>query len=182
MSLILLIYILGLIVIALAAYFFFGSFLFGAGYQPTPHKVALRMLELGEVGPADRVLDLGAGTGGLLLLAAEGRGATVTGVELEPLRFLILRLRRFMSPARSRISLKQSDLFKEDLGSATVILAFLWPSAMERLKPKLESELRPGCRLVSYWHPVPGWAPDKVDKHLRIYFYRSTPPGNPPGN
>ena len=113
-------------------------------------------------------------------MAAEDRGATVTGVELEPVRYLILRLRRFYSPARKRIYLKHSDLFKEDLGSATVILAFLWPSAMERLKPKLEKELRPGCRLVSYWHPVPGWVPARVDKGNRVYLYRWFPPGGSP--
>jgi SAM-dependent methyltransferase len=180
MSLVLLLYIIGLILIAGATYFFFGSFLYGAGYQPTPRKVALKMIEMGEIVPADLVMDLGAGTGGLLLMAAEMKGATVTGIEVEPLRIVVLRLRRLMSPARKRISIKRSDFFKEDLGSTTVILAFLWPSAMERLKPKLERELRPGCRLVSYWHPVPGWTPDRVDRGLRIYFYRWSPPGNTP--
>lgn len=163
--------IVGLVAIALAAYFFFASFLCGAGYQPTPREVAERMLELGEVMPGAEVVDLGAGTGGLLFLAAK-RGARVTGVEAEPLRYLVLLLRRSWSPVRSQVSLKWGNLFEQDLTSTTVVFAFLWPSAMARLRSKLEKELPSGARVVSYWHPIPGWTPRTVDKRLRTYVYQ----------
>lgn len=171
MELVLVLYIIGLLLALLAAYFFFGSFLLGAGYQPTPRKVADRMMEMAEVGPDDHVVDLGAGTGSLLFLAAERHGAEVTGVEAEPLRYLYLRLRRFLSPARSRIVLSRGNLYHHDVSDATVVLVFLWPGAMARLRWKLEHELAPGTRVVSYWHPVPGWIADREDASLRTYLY-----------
>ncbi len=174
MALILLLYILGLIGVLFAAYFFFASFVLGAGYQPTPPAVARRMVELAEVGRNDHVVDLGAGTGALVFLSAR-RGAEVTGVEAEPLRYLILRARRASSPFRAQIRLTRMNLFSYDLRGATVVLLFLWPGAMQRLQPKLERELVPGARVVSYWHPVPGWIPDVEDPKHRIYYYVRKP-------
>jgi SAM-dependent methyltransferase len=166
--------VLGLffVLLLLILYFVFGSFLFGAGYQPTPRKVADRMLDLASVTPEDVVYDLGAGTGGLMFRAAREGGARAVGVEVEPLRILILRARRRLGPAGERIRLVWGDLFKLDYREATVVLLFLWPDAMGRLRPRFESELPKGARVVSHWHPVPGWTPTVEDPNLRVYLYR----------
>jgi SAM-dependent methyltransferase len=153
-------------------YFVFASFLYGAGYQPTPRKIADRMLAMASIGPGDVVYDLGAGTGGLLFRAAREGGARAVGVEVEPLRILILRARRFLGPAAERIRIVWGDLFKLDYRDATVVLLFLWPEAMARLKPRLEEELPKGARVVTYWHPVPGWTPSELDDELKLYAYR----------
>lgn len=179
MAPVLLLYILGLIAVLFAAYFFFASFALGAGYQPTPPAVARRMVELADVGRGDHVVDLGAGTGALVFLSAR-RGAEVTGVEAEPLRYLFLRLRRATNPFRSRIHLVRENMFSFDLKGATVVLLFLWPGAMQRLQPKLESELVAGARVVSYWHPVPGWVPDVEDPRHRVYYYVLKPTSTGP--
>jgi precorrin-6B methylase 2 len=162
--------ILGLLVLVL--YFVFASFYYGAGYQPTPRPVAARMLDLGGVGPTDVVYDLGAGTGALVFRAARERGARAVGVEVEPLRILILRLRRRWGPAADRIRIVWGDFFRLDYREATVVLVFLWPDAMRRLAPRLAEELPKGARVVSYWHPVPGWEPAEVDEALKVYLYR----------
>jgi SAM-dependent methyltransferase len=153
-------------------YFVFASFFYGAGYQPTPRRVAERMLQLGEVGASDTVYDLGAGTGALVFRAAREHGARVVGVEVEPLRVLILRWRRHFGPAGERVSIVWGDFFRLSYRDATVVLVFLWPDAMARLRPRLEAELPKGARVVSYWHPVPGWTPDSSDPELKIYAYR----------
>ncbi len=163
-------YVAGLIIVLLLLYFFFGSFLHGAGYQPTPPDVADRMLELGAVAPRERVYDLGAGTGALLFLSAE-KGASVVGYEIEPIRYLVLRLRRWRHPQGRSVTLRRGNFFDADLRPATVVLTFLWPGAMARLKEKFERELVPGTRVVSYWHPIPGWTPQEVDRRLRVYLY-----------
>ena len=164
---------LGLLVFAVGmAYFVFASFVFGAGYEPTPRRAVETMLRFAEVGPRDTVYDLGAGTGAIVFRAARIYRARVLGVEVEPLRYLILRWRRAWGPFADRVTLRWGNLFDLEFRDATVITAFLWPGAMARLKPKLESELPPGARVVSHCHPVPGWTAEKYDAATDVYLYR----------
>jgi len=117
---------IGLFVLAVAiAYFVFASFLFGAGYEPTPRRAVETMLRFAEVGPTDTVYDLGAGTGAIVFRAARTYRARVVGVEVEPLRYLILKLRRSLGPFADRITLRWGNLFDLTFRDATVITAFL---------------------------------------------------------
>jgi SAM-dependent methyltransferase len=166
------VYIISLIAVAIVAYFLYASFAFGAGYQPTPARVVRRMLDLAEIRPGDALYDLGAGTGAIVFAAARTYGARVVGVEVEPLRVLIRRLRLWVGGPQDRVTLFWGNIFEVDLRSAQVVAVFLWPGAMERLKPRLESQLPDGARVVSHWHKVPGWTPDVVDEELRVYLYR----------
>jgi hypothetical protein len=168
-------YLFALLLFAIAlaaAYFLFASFAFGAGYQPTPRRSVATMLRFAEVGPLDTLYDLGAGTGAIVFRAARTYGARVVGVEVEPIRVLILLLRRRLGPSADRITIHWGDLFQLDFRSATVVTAFLWPGAMARLRPKFERELGDGARVVSHCHPVPGWAPDRYDRSSDVYLYR----------
>jgi hypothetical protein len=153
-------------------YFVFASFVFGAGYQPTSRSAVTRMLDLAQVGPTDRLVDLGAGTGAILFRAARERGADVLGVEVEPIRFLVLWARRAVGGPADRVRIRWGNLFDIDLTTTSVVTCFLWPGAMERLRPRLEAQLRPGARVVSHWHPVPGWTPVAVDRPRHVYAYR----------
>jgi hypothetical protein len=155
-----------------AVYFVFASFVFGAGYQPAPRRVVTAMLETAGVGPDDLVFDLGAGTGAIVFRAARERGARVVGVEVEPLRVLILRLRRRFGGPKERVQIEWGNLFHLNFRDATVVFAFLWPGAMERLRPVFELQLRPGTRVVSHWHPIPGWEAVSFDRETRVYLYR----------
>lgn len=155
-----------------AAYFVFASFAFGAGYEPTPRRAVERMLRYAEVGPNDTVYDLGAGTGAIVFRAARIYRAKVVGVEVEPIRVLILRLRRRLGPFSDRITIHWGDFFRLDFRGATVVTAFLWPGAMARLRPKLEAELPDGSRVVSHCHKVPGWTAEQYDRATDVYLYR----------
>lgn len=160
------------VVAAALGYFVFASFLFGAGYQPTPRAASLEMLRLASLSADDVLFDLGAGTGALVFRAVRLYGVRAVGVEVEPIRVLVLRLRRRLSGAADRLTIRWGNLFDLDFGGATVIAAFLWPAAMARLRPKLERELRPGARVVSHCHPVPGWVAAVHDPVTDVYLYR----------
>jgi hypothetical protein len=41
-------------------------------------------------------------------------------------------------------------------------MLFLWPEVNLRLRPKLLEELRPGARVVSHWHDMGDWKPEKT--------------------
>jgi ribosomal protein L11 methylase PrmA len=162
---------LALATIALA-YFVFASFWFGAGYQPTPRSAALAMLRYAELSPQDTLYDLGAGTGALVFRAARIYRARVVGVEIEPIRVLILRLRRRLGRDSDRVTIRWGNLFDLNFSEATVVATFLWPGAMARLRPKLEAELRDGARVVSHCHEIPGWTPTARDPATDVYLYR----------
>ena len=179
MSLAATLYIIGLVGVALVAYFLYASFAFGAGYQPTPPRVVRRMLELAELHPGDTMYDLGAGTGDLVFAAAREYGAQVVGIEVEPLRILILRLRLWWGGPKDRVRFVWGNIFETDLRKAQVVTAFLWPGAMERLRPILERELPDGARVVSHWHPILPWTPEVTDSTLKVYQYRWPAAGRP---
>jgi len=164
--------ILLLVAAAAVGYFVFASFAYGAGYQPTPRASVETMLRFAEVTPRDTVFDLGAGTGAIVFRAARTYRARVVGVEVEPIRMLVLRLRRRFGAESDRITLHWGNLFHLDFRSATVVTAFLWPGAMVRLRPKFESELPPGARVVSHCHKIPGWTPTTYDPKTDVYLYR----------
>jgi SAM-dependent methyltransferase len=165
-------YLVLVVAVLVAIYFVFASFAYGAGYQPTPRRVVEKMLEVAAVGPNDRVVDLGAGTGAIVFRAARERGATVLGVEVEPVRVLILRARRAIGGPRDRVTIRWGNMFGTDLRGTSVVTCFLWPGAMEKLKPKFEAELPDGARVVSHWHLVPGWKLEWYDRKLQVYLYR----------
>lgn len=162
---------LAVIVAAVAIlYFVFASFLFGAGYQPTPRRVVDRMLEFAQIVPEDRIVDLGAGTGAIIFRASREHGARAIGVEIEPLRVLVLWLRARRT--QGRVAIRWGNLFGQDLGHATVVAVFLWPEAMRKLRPIFEAQLPAGARIVSYYHPLPEWPVERQDEDLKVYLYR----------
>jgi hypothetical protein len=55
----------------------------------------------------------------------------------------------------------EQDMFKADISKATVVTLYVLPDFMEKLRPKLVSELKPGARIVAHDYYMSGWYPDK---------------------
>jgi precorrin-6B methylase 2 len=130
-------------------------------YVPTPPVLAYEMLKLAEVGPADRVYDLGSGDGRIVIMAAKHFGARGVGVE-----YNAALNKQAVENARAAgvdelVTFRTEDLFKTDLSPATVITMFLLPSINEKLRPALE-RLAPGTRIVTNSFTIDGWEPVKV--------------------
>jgi SAM-dependent methyltransferase len=120
-------------------------------------------LDIAQVGPHDKFYDLGCGMG-TALAEAKRRGADVVGVEIEPLRWLICRLR-----VRRGAKVILGNMFKVPLDGTTVVFLFQCPNTNLRLREKLERELKPGARVVSYAWRIEGWKPMKVTGDLYLY-------------
>ena len=58
-----------------------------------------------------------------------------------------------------RVTIVNGDMFKVDLTSADVVYLYLTTSANEKIKPKMETELKKGVRIVSHDYEVVGWKP-----------------------
>jgi SAM-dependent methyltransferase len=127
-------------------------------YEPTPPKVVDEMLQLANVGASDVVYDLGCGDGRIVIEAAK-RGARGVGVDIDPRRIREARANARAAGVEDRVEFREGDLFETDVSPATVVTLFLWPHVNLRLRPQLLAQLRPGTRVVSYYHDMGDWKP-----------------------
>ena len=154
------------------------------GISPVPSspRATRALLALAEAGlPAARedllIVDLGAGFGTLMAAFAKRfPEARVLGIELSPLPWLVCRLRLLLRP-RPKVTLRRGDFHRMPLGEATLVLCYLYPGGMTKLRPKLEAELRAGSLVVSHAFAMPGWTPERVmrvtDPYATpVYLYR----------
>jgi tRNA A58 N-methylase Trm61 len=121
------------------------------------------MLILAEVKPGEKLFDLGSGDGRAVIMAAKDFGARSVGVELR--EDLVKRALSNIHELglETKANILQNDIFKVDLSEADVVFLYLTTSANEKVKPKLETELKPGVRIVSHDYEVLGWKPSKID-------------------
>jgi ribosomal protein L11 methylase PrmA len=153
-----------------------------APYYPSPLPVVKQMLELGELKPGQLHYDLGSGDGRLVIAAAKDFGARSVGFEID---------QKLVDASRQQIadldigalaSIESRDLFAADFSKPDLITVYLLPKALERLRPLLEKQMKPGSLVVSHDFMVTGWKPDEVvtiDEELEIdgllhsiYIYR----------
>jgi hypothetical protein len=151
------------------------------GISPMPTLPAARRALLGALPPpealAGAVHERGAGWGTLALpLARRYPERSVVAWELSPLPWAVCRLRARLTGARN-LAVRRADFLRADLRGAALLVCYLDPGNMARLRPKLEAELAAGAVLVSHTFAVPGWQPEAVvrapDLHASpIYRYR----------
>lgn len=146
-----------------------------APFVQTPLEVAKKMLDLSQIKPGEVLYDLGCGDGRLIILAAKDVGAKSTGIELR--EDLVERARTEIKRfnLEDKVKVIQGNFFDVNISDANVVTLYLTSSANERLRPKLEAELKPGACVVSHDFKVPGWKPVGVYDELlghTIYTYR----------
>jgi predicted RNA methylase len=134
-----------------------------APFVPSPLPVIEHMLKLAELKPGEVLFDLGSGDGRTVTMAAENFGARAVGVELrEDLAKKALSTINENGLA-NRITIVNGDMFSVNLKSADVVFLYLTTSANEKIRSKLESELKKGVRIVSHDYEIVGWKPIKID-------------------
>jgi tRNA A58 N-methylase Trm61 len=136
---------------------------FIAPFVATPMPVVRQMLVLAELKPKETLYDLGSGDGRAVIMAAKDFGAKSVGVELrEDLAKRALSNIQEVG-LETKAQILQNDILKVDLSPADVVFLYLTTSANEKIKPKLEAELKPGARIVSHDYEILGWKPAKTD-------------------
>ena len=76
----------------------------------------------------------------------------------------------FCAPPQLLPRLIQS--FGRLLSEADVVTLYLLQGTNDRLKLKLERELKPGARVVSHVFTFEGWRPLNPDYKSQLYFYK----------
>jgi hypothetical protein len=143
--------------------------LYGAPYLPTRKAQAKQALDLLDLKEGDIFVDLGSGDGTVLIEAAR-RGLKCYGYELNPLVWLVSKLRtlRFSKQIKVQcVNFWQKPLPKNTKG----VFVFLLDPYMTRLDEKLTAELPHGGTLASYTFKIPGKEPSKSEGPMFIYRY-----------
>jgi predicted RNA methylase len=134
-------------------------------------------LKAGEV-----LFDMGSGDGRTVIMAAKSFGARSVGVELREDLAKKAMGAIHESGLEDRVTILNGDMFNVNLTAADVVYLYLTTSANEKIKPKLEKDLRKGARVVSHDYEIIGWRPEKVETFCEnpklgypshtIYLYR----------
>jgi len=137
--------------------------LFIAPFVASPLPVVRHMLALASLQPGEAFYDLGAGDGRTVILAAQEFGARAVGVELrEDLAKKALVTIQELG-IQDRVTIVQDDIFKVNISTANVVFLYLTTSANDKIRPKLEEELKPGTRIVSHDYEIVGWKPVRTE-------------------
>ena len=129
-------------------------------WVPSPEETVAKMMDVGQVGPQDFVIDLGSGDGRNVIGAAR-RGAQALGVEFNPDMVELSRRLAADAGVGDRAQFVQGDMFEADISKASVMALFLLPSNMLQLRAKF-LELQPGTRIVSNTFGIQDWAADET--------------------
>jgi len=134
--------------------YIFWSFRQVVPYVPTPYRIIDRMIEAASLKPGEKVVDLGSGSGRIVLRVAKKHQGEVWGLEKSK---LLLKVSRFRSPynrKKAKVIFQSADIFDYDLNQFVVVFCFLTSLGLKNLA-KSFSTLKPGARIISYMFPLP---------------------------
>ena len=137
----------------------------------TNKKIARIQCKLAKIGSKDVVYDLGSGDGTALITAAKEFGATGVGVEIDPARYWSSKIRITFLGLSSKLTIVRKNFFSVDTSEATVVIMYLIPKTLNRLRPKLLKELKPGTRIVTFVYQI-DLPPIAKDEKNEVYVYQ----------
>jgi tRNA A58 N-methylase Trm61 len=156
--------------------------MFIAPFVPSPTTVVEYMLKLAGLKSGEVLFDMGSGDGRTVIMAAKTFGARGVGIELREDLAKKAMGAIHESGLDDRVTILNDDMFNVNLTSADVVYLYLTTSANEKIKAKLERDLKKGARVVSHDYEVVGWRPEKIENFCEnpqlgypshtIYLYR----------
>lgn len=134
----------------------------GAPWVPTWKKDIDRITQLAQLKAGESFVELGCGNARICRGVRKAHAdVDITGVELSLLQYLVGCVQNIISGANIQMHLQNA--FKHDLSQHDVVYMFLMPETYEKIQDKLEQELKPGARVITYTWPIPGWEPTQVN-------------------
>jgi predicted O-methyltransferase YrrM len=150
-------------------------------YVPTPQEVVDAMLKLANVKAGDVVYDLGSGDGRIPITAAKTYGVRAVGIDIDPQRIAEANQNLASAGVGDKVKFLNQDLFTTNISEATVVTMYLLPSLNLKALPKLNSELKPGTRVVSHQFDMEGYPPEQMQTVNGRPIYLWTVPIRKPG-
>jgi len=137
----------------------------GAPFATTGKRHIHDALTLTTLKPEDVFVDLGSGDGRVVFEAAK-TGAQCVGVEINPALYWASLLKAW---GKKNIFFKRKNFWNVDLSDVDVLFIYFIPEKMERLRKKIEREMKSGSRVLSHGFQFPSWQYNK--KNGKIYLY-----------
>lgn len=147
-----------------------------APWVPTREADLERIFELANLKEGQVFYDIGSGTGKMVFYASKNYKVRSIGLELALPLFLLSKTKSFFNK-NELVKIKWQDLYKENLSEADVVYCFGVAETLNyNFQKKLEKEIKPGAKVISYAFKVGDLKPTHVnkpsDKHLPIYVYQ----------
>lgn len=132
-----------------------------APFVGTESKIVKRILSIADLKKDDILYDLGSGDGRIVISAAL-MGSKAVGIEIDPVKAIYSRIFIKLLKLDKQIKIKRGNFFETDLSQASVVTMFLLHETNQKLKSKLQNELKKGTRIISYSFIIEGWKPQKT--------------------
>lgn len=148
------------------------------GITPTPtaSKVKYHFIRTLPQILSGTILELGSGWGTLAFpLAHRYPDCAVIAYESSLIPYLFCRLRHLWNPLPNLV-FKRKNFFDEKFQDAALVVCYLYPGAMKKLKEKFQNELKSDAIIATHTFAIPGWTPVFTDTvadlyHTHIYHY-----------
>jgi precorrin-6B methylase 2 len=165
--LILVIVTLGFLV-SLFLFFVLLPILRGAPFVPIQKERVEKAIELLELKPGQKIVDLGSGDGRILIFCAK-KGTKAIGFEINP--FLVWKANSNIKKAglENLAQAQWRNFWWQDLSSFDVVFVYGISHIMRGLERKLQKELKPGAKVVSFIFKFPNWQPEIEENGIYIY-------------
>jgi len=109
--------------------------------------------------PDDTIIDLGSGTGNIIICAVRYFHSKAIGYEISPYPYLISKIRSIF--LGSSIRLHFASIYEARISDASVIYLYLLPKMLLSVFPKIKKEAKPGTKVITRGFPLPSWQPIK---------------------
>ncbi|HEX9664422.1 MAG TPA: 50S ribosomal protein L11 methyltransferase [Patescibacteria group bacterium] len=159
----------GFVFLGIFWFFTLAAMVSGAPYVPTSKSHVREMVALAGVRPGELVIDLGSGDGRLLIESVR-LGARGIGWEINPLLYFWSKFKIKQAGFQDKIKINYGSFWKADISRADVIVLFLITHKMKKMKNKLQTELKPGTRVVSNGFKFPDW--EIINGNGAVYLYK----------
>ncbi|MBZ9572911.1 methyltransferase domain-containing protein [Patescibacteria group bacterium] len=154
-------------------FFLFLSFVlvpifWGAPFLPTDKERIERALRLVNLKPGQKIADLGAGDGRILIACAK-KGAKAYGFEINP--FLVWKAKSNLKreKVQNLAICQQKSFWNQDFSSFDVVFVYGISHIMKKLEKKLQKELKHGSKVVSFVFSFPNWQPQIKENGIYVY-------------
>jgi len=144
------------------------TILHGPVFVPSADDKLASMLKLAKPKKGEKIVDLGSGDGKVVFALAK-LGYKVDGIEINPI--LVNRSRKTAKELglENLVTFKRISFWNVDFSEYDLLLLYGTTYIMKKLEKKLQSELKPGARIVSNYFQFPTWKAQTQKNDVRLY-------------